>query len=511
MSGKWQQHVGSAAAAVLFAAVLLVLLVGNDATDLLGRTFTLDESLTHQIVSDPSVSHMFKAVAAGVDTNPPGLHVLARLFCAALGDVNHVNLRLFALTATWLTMFGLFLLLRRSCGWWAAAVAPLVLYASTIGYTLDARFYMPWCAATVWFMLALRASAKRPTSMWQMVLCGLAALVLGSLHYFALLSWGLVAGAFFIFSSLPTRQRVRVLLPTLAGPVVTFVSAAVLIPTQKAGMTLSSYMDPLAVRDLPGQIIALVPGWALGVTAIAAWASVALLDRHSQRDEPETATDDAFPTGPVMASQLLVPVVLYAFSLLVQPAYEARYMITFAIAITAVAGWLLQRAHAVSAVVVAVALLATASLNLRQMSDQANQLHRYLSNLHTDVEAKIAPADTKLVFLQRFEIRRYVTSYPQDQPHAVLFNFTDERLKEVERWEHYDRDLARKVSEVYDYPRLIEADELQAMDSFYVYARPDHVERFARWIGAAEVSKVNGWLQRVSMSGNVPPADVADD
>ena len=119
------------------------------------RPFWSDEVLSWLIATDPSFDHGLAALAGGVDTNAPLLHLLFRALGQTLGS-SPVVFRLAALVAMAATLAGLYLTLRRSVKAAAAAFGCLCFAALPIiiAHTTEARFYA--------FELAARGVDKSP-------------------------------------------------------------------------------------------------------------------------------------------------------------------------------------------------------------------------------------------------------------------------------------------------------------------------------------------------------------
>src|SRR5262245_58397496 len=50
------------------------------------RNFWIDELYTHAIVADPDLSHSLRVVASGLESNPPGYHLLLRAYTRLIGN-----------------------------------------------------------------------------------------------------------------------------------------------------------------------------------------------------------------------------------------------------------------------------------------------------------------------------------------------------------------------------------------------------------------------------------------
>src|SRR5262249_2170405 len=142
------------------AVIGLVLLTGisgqiilSNCTYLLQRHFWLDEIYTQTLVSDPDLGHAMAALAGGVETHPPTLYALLRLYTALLGGASEVTLRTFALLSVIGALLGLYVGLRTVYGSLVALTPVLAIWGHglVVHHAFEARFYGPLLAGAVWF------------------------------------------------------------------------------------------------------------------------------------------------------------------------------------------------------------------------------------------------------------------------------------------------------------------------------------------------------------------------
>src|SRR5262249_7225550 len=144
-------------------------IVCANAAYLFARHFWIDEIFAFTLVADPDPVHALRALAGGVDMNPPMLYLLLRGFTLLTGGPGEIVFRVFASLSILLALLGIYLLLRRAYTPRVAFTAVLLLecHPLILTHAFEARFYGPWLAAIVWFAYALvlfRTSPRRVLS-----------------------------------------------------------------------------------------------------------------------------------------------------------------------------------------------------------------------------------------------------------------------------------------------------------------------------------------------------------
>ncbi len=134
--------------------------------------FWYDELFTVRLSGLPTMRALWKALAAGLDFNPPGLYLVTRLArLAPLADP--LASRLPALTGFALLMAALFVFLSRRVGPAVAtsAVALMGLSNFVERYAIEARAYMPLlgvsaCALVCWQSISQMTGRRRRAAAW---------------------------------------------------------------------------------------------------------------------------------------------------------------------------------------------------------------------------------------------------------------------------------------------------------------------------------------------------------
>jgi uncharacterized membrane protein len=347
-------------AALIVLAVLGVTIATPTA---LTRPFWLDETLTFLIASDPSVEHALAALSAGVDTNPPGLHLLMRLAGDAFGHSPLVY-RLVALASTGLALAGLFVLVARSHSAAAARVSILALLCLpiVIDYSIDARFYGPMLALTTWTCVAIERRRGR-RSVGSTICVALLSTGLCLIHYFgAMVLLSIVSAQVFIAWRRAAWREIDAVWPTLAG----FVASACCVPLltgQRAALATAggTWMeDDLLSRLLIVREHLLPFGFVLIVVLAMVWS---MLKRRALTNRP------AFGLPASLLGLLAFIPIMLLVEFTVQPVLAPRYLLPAVLPLAALAGVMVAGLASTMRVAVAfvmVCLFASNAFSVRQ-------------------------------------------------------------------------------------------------------------------------------------------------
>jgi uncharacterized membrane protein len=254
------------AAAALLGLTLLAAaqLIAARCTDLLSHPLWLDEVITARLVNDPSFTHMFKALASGVDTQPPVFYLLVWPIARVAGSLDNVALRAISLGSVLLGMVGAYAICRRYFGRTASAIAMLALWAHpmVIDQAFQARFYGPWLALTIWFCY-LQLGADGETRAHR-VARWIIAILAATMHYFGAISVGLI-----MLTDLLVHRRFKRIIPGIAA-LAAILLCAVLVFQQRRGLSVPTWIEPLSASQIKDVIYAMA-----GAAAAAADGAVA--------------------------------------------------------------------------------------------------------------------------------------------------------------------------------------------------------------------------------------------
>jgi hypothetical protein len=307
----------------LIAVVIAAQLALSRSFDLFTRHLWFDEIVTHVLTTDRSLGRSMRALASGLDTNPPTYHLLLRVFFTVVRGNDDAILRLFSLLWMSAALAGIYANLR-------LVVAPVVAIAVLLAiwqhplvlrFAFEGRMYSAWLAATVWFSYALTQTWTSPLELQFQVLLAVTSLLACTTHTLGPLSVALVVGAQLLTHA--TAPSTTALVLAGLGPIA-FLAWAPFLTTQNAahvGTWISRpsarmvvYLArPFAFPNHVGAMLLLAggaspfvqaiwPGHAVGVAAAANWLDLSGL-----------------------AALLLMPVALLLLSCVTQPLCHERY------------------------------------------------------------------------------------------------------------------------------------------------------------------------------------------
>ena len=223
-----------------------------------------------------------------------------------------------------------YVLLRTEYGRVTVVLALLATWAQpvVVNVAFDARFYGPWLFAAAWLVVEVFRRLDRADSAgwWSGVRLAIASVFVCTVHYFGVLSWGavlLVAAARCGVRPRPDHGA------GLAGPIV-LACCLPLYRGQRGVLTVPTWIPDPSVADVLFLLIVVLLPVVTAIVLLFAGLNVVLL-RFSKRPAP--------PRGPraglasyLLLSQLIVPLTLAVFSLVVQPATQPRYWVVAALA-----------------------------------------------------------------------------------------------------------------------------------------------------------------------------------
>lgn len=467
--GIWEVLLLALGLAVLMAAETAV----NKPKIIYAGPFGLDECVTDSIVRDPSIVHSIQAVRHGVDTNPPTYHLIARAFWMLFHPLFHdsptVTLRALSMICTWMALVGVYAMLRKAFLPLVALVAVLAVWAhpDVIEQSANARFYAPLLFATVAMCLSLQIRGRR---MVRGILVALCAMVLCTLHYFGILVLGPIVLAMLLIDEGALSARIVRVLPTLAGPL-SLLPFLVFIRTQAQGLSVKTWVDPFSfhlARDFMQQILCPV---AL-VIAVAIW-SIGRVMRSASL--PATSVDRRrLRTASVlMLSLVAVPLVIVAFSAVVQSALISRYAIAATLSLAPFVAMLAENQSRRLLFLLAILLSGFTVMELHTVAGSRSSALQTLTDRRDELQNEQPPLP--IVFADRADATALQTFAPdlfsrmsiadQRQPGVVLGNF---RVYEIE--------MVGKLAAFYPTPPLVTPDQMRGMGRFHLIALPQDMQ-----------------------------------
>jgi hypothetical protein len=462
--------------ALLFAAMIAC----AHAEYLFARHFWIDEIFTFTLVADPDPVHALDALAGGVDMNAPMLYVLLRGFTLLTGGPGEVAFRVFAALSMLLALTGVYLLLRRVYPPFVSFTAVLVLacYPLILTHTFEARFYGPWLAAIVWFAYALVLFRTSPRRMFPGVLLAVCALVVCTIHYFGIITIGLVTAFDQIaHRTLPPRRWALVLVAL--GPLALFACLPLYL-RQRGALSVATWVgaaNPQAAGEFavsvfrPLYLGLIMLAWLLSVAGSVAFGT------GGRRYPVANATGLAGLT-----SLLLLPVVLVVFSYTMLPVLVDRYALPALAGIAPVAAFFLARTNRFLLTALCAVLIVLGTRDLSGRAERAREADGRVDALIATLRQQTP--DTNVLFESSHDLA-VVCRYAPDQAGRCYFlDFEPGDLHGVSTLQIVLRDVARRYAAYYGRPGVMpwaEARELRQV--FLVPGDPRYFRTRERYPG----------------------------
>jgi len=435
------------------AALMALQIVLANAGSLFESHFWLDELFTFAIVADPDLPHALNGLANAVDTNPPTLHLLLRLWTSVMGSQSEIAFRLFAFSSMFLALIGVYLVLRDLFPSLPAAAGVLAVWCHPLilRHAFEARFYGPWLAGLVWYAYILSRSLRSPAHRgWIAALAAISVFVC-TIHYFGILTLGLVT----LFEMWAHRPWSRRLIPSVIALI--FGPLALLACTpfyfgQRAALTVGTWVP---APDGIGALLGLAP--LLVVFCLYYLRSV--LQKHLPMDRNPSAV-----LG-LLGLALLTPL-LTLFSLTVQPATMARYILPSLAALAPVVAFLCLFLPRVGSVAVCLVLAIVSTFGLRDLADLYRQRDGRTNALAAAIRA--LPQDAPVAF--EFTNALYVLDRyaPDLRPRLFFLEFERDEIEQASNHRIITRDVARQMTRFGDRHDLMSWTRFRSLPTKYV-------------------------------------------
>jgi hypothetical protein len=438
-AGGWCE--GVAFAATLTA--LFALQIGHaGAAALFDRPMWLDEIYTSTLVNDPNLVHSMQALAAGVETHPPGLYLLLRPLAWLAGGMNETVLRLSALASVGLALVGLYLCLRTRFTIGPSMVATLAIWCNPtiVHHAFDGRFYGPLVAAVVWYACSLLRGRQDPGG-WYIVIV-LSAVAAVSLHYL-----GIVAVFLVTCGEACARRRFSLsVAPALAGGLsglLGFVACLPFLFDQRQAISQSTWMEPITLRLALNSLLELFSIPMAGVIILGIW--MVLWHRNSPIG---TCQDFAGLTA-----LLALPLVFIVVSVIAQPVYLPRYAIPAVAGCAPLCAWAVSKLRPVGlTITVLIVSLFSGLVVRREALDQKGWSRGMDGLIHALRQQQRAEPIVFESPAQSYVVNRYAKDL---EGRSFLLDFEDGEIGSINRNRLFMRDLARQYGSFYDRPRTV--------------------------------------------------------
>jgi hypothetical protein len=425
------------------------------------RHFWADELHTFAIVADPDLPHAMRALANCVDGSPPTLHLLLRAFTTLTGGASEGTIRAFALLSVVVALLGLYVLLRQS-------FRPLVALATVLAvachplvcaHAFDGRYYGPWLACTVWFAYLLNRAISARGRLPSVLLAASAAL-LCTIHYFGVFTLGLITAVTLLFHRPPGRARWRPLLAVSCGPAALLASLPFYLG-QRAGLTEATWIEPADLAGTVNFVLELLSPRYLWVVVLAPWLSQLWGKARAGAEAAPGLTPLAGLTG-----LLLLPLVLIAFSLLLQPTLVPRYGLPAIVGLAPALALVLARAGRVVLVSLLLVFLLAGAYNLREDRLKFQEEDEKTNDLIAAIREH--SGESVVAFESNHELFVVCRYAPDLSERCRFLDFEREQVPDVEKRRVVVRDLARRFAESYGKPGLIALDDWKKLPKRYL-------------------------------------------
>jgi len=428
------------------------------------RPFWLDEVSTYLVAGTQSLSESVRSLARGADYNPPAAFFLYRAVGLLAGGLTPVSARLFAAACVLGALTIIYSLLRDQFSPWHATIGALSVWALQVVMhaAFEARFYGPLLVASGCLFLALLRTVRREPTPASAVLLALVSIAVCTIHYFGILTWGIGIATVVLSAPGSRAATIRRLLPSIAGPLALAACAplylgqraSITVPTWMPDLTVAGAVRLLAVFFLTLPIAIALCCWAL--TTVQAWRSGSRAERVPGR---------AFALGPLLLlTQVAVPFVLVAFSMLVQPATEFRYWIAGAFATAPVVALVASRA---AVPIRWIATFGMVAASVKTMLGEAHRADAFALRVREDVRVatELAASGELIVTRLRDTLYPVLQERPELNSHTAALDSTP--FDTANAFFAIERDLGRINHRLYGFGNLVTPADLGRLPSFY--------------------------------------------
>jgi hypothetical protein len=471
VAGKYDRVAGLAILLILMLATALL----NGGERLLHRQLWMDEVHSWLLVSDADTTHAMKALADGVDFNPPGWFLTTRVLLLGTREPSELAMRSLSLCWMLMAFFGLYLLLARRFSVVTSVVAVLLTAAQPllIHQSTELRFYGFWCAEIVWLCIVLQwtPGSRLPHSIRLSVLA-LLTLMVTITHYFGILSVALVAAPIVIrqFQSsdheLPIRNLQiqsdrRLLMAMISGCVLGAVICWMFLCGQKQALTRPTWISPPTIHDSGLFLIRMLPIQAAAIALVALFIS-RIMRPVSSTDIPELSaasrsTSFALTELAPCLCLALMPALIVLVSWTFQPTLMTRYAIVGLLATAPLTALIVERCHRIPKLLL---LVCAMSVFGRSVSSCVQHWNAEESQRHAlSEQVSHCPGNAVIVFEDRIQWMPLIHAKPDLQHRCFLLDFQEEELATESALRIVQRDVGRRIARWYPEYQLRTIDQ----------------------------------------------------
>jgi hypothetical protein len=477
-----------AAVGLLLAGFIVAELAIAHAFGLFGHNFWIDEIYTWTLAADPDVGHAAEGLAAGFDTNPPGLVVALRLYGLLAGAPTETSLRVYSLLSVLAALVGVYALLRQVFAPLTALAGVLAVWAHPLVtfHAFEARYYSTWLAAAVWFAFFLGRARGRLRFGTALGLA-LTSLLLCMVHYFGVLSWGLtIAGELAFRRRAPGLRRPALALAGL-GPAALGAFIPLLL-SQRAAYSVSTWVDDTTLQRVVEFGLDILPKY-LGAVVIIAWVAYVC---GGYRRVGMARPDPRCLAGLTALGAL--PLILVGFSYTVQPVLVDRYAIPAVAAIGPAAAYALAGAGRGWVLAACAFLLASGAYTMHSLDLRYRERDARTAELAAAVRKHTG--DQPVLFESVHELYVVCRYAPDVAPRCVALEFDLDQVR-GNRFRRFLKDATRAYARCYPEPRIVGWGEVRGSVRHWLVPR-----RYSLQTGLKEISELcHGFTARAVGAG----------
>jgi hypothetical protein len=333
----------------------------------------------------------------------------------------------------------------------------------------DARFYGPLLLLSGCTLLALLRTVRREPTIVSRVALAFASAALCTVHYFGILTWAIGVCTIIAFASTSFTVTLRRLMPAAAGPIA-LAACFPLYLGQRAAMSVPTWIPEPTLADAVRLLAIFLLTLPLAI-ALVCWALIEARAWFARRHGDESTARSLvgltrpFELGPLLlATQIAVPFVLMAFSLLVQPATEPRYWIAGALAVAPVVALVVSRGDVL---VRWVAILGMIGASVKTIRGEASRADAFAQRVRDDVQVATGLAQTGTLVVTRYRDTAYPMMLVQPDLMGRVRVLDSTPLDSTNRFFIIERDLGHINTRLYRFPPLMTPAELSRVSSFY--------------------------------------------
>jgi hypothetical protein len=409
------------------------------------------------------------------DYAPPLLHLIVWSAGRVAGGLTPVVLRSVSLTCVSLALLFVYLTLRRRFDRAprAAGAIAVATHALVLTHAFEGRFYGPWLLFAAGFAWSLSSGGAL-----RMASTALFSIFLVTIHWFGVLSLGLMVAGAMATRGRDWRAGLRIVAPGAAG----FIALVVCAPMAIAQRSAATGAGALWVPELSAAQIGVIVRLFF-LTTVPVVAVILLLvdglretgERPSVGSSIRSALRD--PGVAALASLALMPVTLIVVSVVLQPSMLDRYAIVTVVAwapFVALAVETLGRTARRVAIAVLVILVALAAR--RSIAERRGFAKNVAANRAAFAGARAL--NLPIVF-QSLHVVYPVAGEQRSERFALFLELPDStiaamvpqpKLEWVRRTLRIERDIARSHARVYQFPVMVTQAQLDSTRRFVLIA-----------------------------------------